>query len=190
MAAKNVGITLFSIAVAIAAFIVSNIWAQELHEKVESARHATEGWKATYASVSRKEIDIGSSTPTDRIATEQRLQQRLQLIHETDEAETPLWQTKAVKPELFAKTRAVTEQQYQLQIRSGKIDSLDNAAALDKEAERLFQYSTGLGVLMNLDVLHLQEQLESRESYVKWVGYTLGILALIVAGIAQLAGKG
>jgi uncharacterized membrane protein len=58
MATKNVGITLLSIVAAIAAFIVSNIWAQSLQEKVNSAHRAREGWNTTYQSVKSKEIDI------------------------------------------------------------------------------------------------------------------------------------
>lgn len=63
-------------------------------------------------------------------------------------------------------------------------------AALDKEAAGLLQQSSALGVLRNSDALNLKEDSERRESYIKYTGYLLSILAIIMAGIAQLTRKG
>ncbi len=92
MPAKNPGITLLSVVAAVAAFIVSSIWAQELQKQVDSANHATEQWTATDDTVSTKEIDLEGSSPADLTAAKQRLEQRLHLADQLDGASTPLIQ--------------------------------------------------------------------------------------------------
>lgn len=67
---------------------------------------------------------------------------------------------------------------------------MDSAAALDKEAAGLLQQLSARGVLRNSDALNMKEDSERRESYVKYAGYSLSILAIIVAAIAQLTRKG
>jgi hypothetical protein len=59
------------------------------------------------------------------------------------------------------------------------LDSVDSAAALDKEAAGLLQQSSARGVLRNSDALNLKEDSERRESYIKYTGYSLSILAII-----------
>ncbi len=41
---------------------------------------------------------------------------------------------------------------------------------------------------MNNDVLTLRGELEKKESRIRYIGYALSILAIIVAGVAQLVG--
>jgi len=85
---------------------------------------------------------------------------------------------------------AMTYQWIDLGERLRKLHSLDDAAALDKQSAALFEKMRGLGVLANIEVLDWKDALQKRESNIKYIGYTLRILAIIVAGIAQLAGKG
>jgi hypothetical protein len=111
------------------------------------------------------------------------------MIEELRNDETPLWQTEGATREEFQAASTAMDREQKLETRSQKIDSLESATALDKDADKLLQYSLGVGVLMDEDVRRWAEDLEKKESRVRWAGYILSILALLVAGIAQLSGK-
>jgi len=77
----------------------------------------------------------------------------------------------------------------ELEKQSRSVNSAEQAVALDKDATHLLSQLSGRGVLGNAEALQMKEQTESRETYVKYAGYSLSILAIIVAAIAQLTGK-
>jgi hypothetical protein len=70
------------------------------------------------------------------------------------------------------------------------LGSVDSAATINNETAGLLQQLSARGVLRNSDALKMKEDSEREESYVKYAGYSLSILAIIVASIAQLTGKG
>jgi hypothetical protein len=189
MTVKNI-ITVLGIAVAVAAFIVSNIWAQNLHEKVDSARRATDAWTATYNSVNREEIAMRGVLPADAAAADRRVEKTLGLVREVDHASTSFTQAEVVNSDEIDGSIAMTRQSMDLGDRLRKPHSLDETAVLDKQAIALLEKVEGLGVLMDSEVMEWNDELQKRESSIKYIGYTLSILAIIVAGVALLAGKG
>lgn len=187
MAKKNIGITVFGVVVAIAAFITTNIWAQKLHEDVDSGRRAGNEWSETQKEVDKDLEQIGASIPTDIASTQHQLDQKMRLIKETDNAITPLMQVKGVHSSNTINAAVqMTEQYISLDKRFHKADSSENVASMYKEASGLLPRMTGLGVLFDQDVRNHVERMETRESHVKYAGYGLSILSIIVAGIAQL----
>ena len=64
----------------------------------------------------------------------------------------------------------ITEHFQKIYEQSRGLDSVDSAAALDKEAAGLLQQSSARGVLSNSDALNMKEDSERRESYVKYAG--------------------
>jgi hypothetical protein len=190
MAGKNVGITLLGVVVAIGAFVASNIWAQSLHEKVDRITSATNEWNAAYNAVNDKEIDLKGDVVSDLLGIKLRLQHRLEHAKQLDDATVRLMQVGAGNLADDEASIKITEHFQKIYEQSRGLDSVDSAAALDKEAAGLLQQSSALGVLRNSDALNLKEDSERRESYIKYTGYSLSILAIIVAGIAQLTRKG
>jgi hypothetical protein len=190
MPAKNPGITLLSVVAAVGAFIVSSIWAQGLQKKVDAANHATDQWTATNDTVRTKEIDLEGNTPTDLTAAKQRLEQKLHLADQLDSASTPLIQQGSADLKFIDGSVALTEHLSRLETQSRTVDSLDSASAVDKEARKLLDLLGARGALMNSDVQTLRDELEKQESRTRHIGYALSILAIVVAGAAQLFGKG
>jgi hypothetical protein len=189
MAAKNVGITLLGVVVAIGAFVASNILAQSLHEKVDRLTNATNEWNAAYTAVKDKEIDLKANTASDLPGVKLRLQHRLEHAEQLDDASLKLMQAGAGN---LADTEAsikITEHLQKVSEQSRALDSADSATALDKEAAKLLEALIGRGGLRNLNALEMMEDSQREESRVKYAGYTLSILAIIVAAIAQLTGK-
>jgi hypothetical protein len=187
---KSVGITILSIVVAVAAFIVSNIWTQGLHEKVDLASRSTDSWTMTYNSVNREELAMSGAAPADLESAEHRLEKTLQLIDELNGAITGLMQTDALNSDEINSATTMTYQYGQFIDRPRSAHSLDDTLLVDKRAAALFGRLRALGVLINSRVLARRDELQERESYVKYIGYTLSLLAIIVAGLAQLGGKG
>lgn len=190
MAGKNVGITLLGVVVAIGAFVASNIWAQSLHEKVDRITSATSEWNAAYNAVNDKEVDLRADAVSDLPGIKLRLQHRLEHAKQLDDATVRLMQVGAGDLADDEASIKITEHFQKIYEQSRGLDSVDSAAALDKEAVGLLQQSSAQGVLRNSDALNMKEYSEHRESYVKYAGYSLSILAIIVAGIAQLTRKG
>jgi hypothetical protein len=189
MAGKNVGITLLGVVVAIGAFVTSNIWAQNLQEKVDQITRATSEWDAAYNAVNDKELDLKGNAPSNLAAIKLRLQHRLEHAKQLDAAAVKLMQAGTGDLADDETSIKITECFQKIYERSGGLDSVDSAAAVDKEAARLLQELSSQGVLRNSDALKMKDGSERREFYVKYIGYSLSILAIIVAAIAQLTGK-
>lgn len=190
MAGKNVGITLLGVVVAIGAFVASNIWAQSLHEKVDRITSATSEWNAAYNAVNDKEFDLRGDAVSDLPGIKLRLQHRLEHAKQLDDATVRLMQAGVGNLADDEASIKITEHFQKIYKQSRELDSVDSATALDKEAAGLLQQSSARGVLRNSDALNMKEDSERRESYVKYADYSLSILAIIVAGIAQLTRKG
>ena len=153
MPAKNPGITLLSIVAAVAAFIVSSIWAQGLQKQVDAANHATEQWNASDDTVRTKEIDLDGSPPADLTAAKQRLEARLHLADQLDSASVPLIQQGSSDLKLLHVSIAITEHLSQLETQSRTVDSLANATALDGETNKLLVLLGAQGTYMNSKLL-------------------------------------
>lgn len=190
MAGKNVGITLLGVVVAIGAFVASNIWAQNMHEKVDRIANATSEWDAAYNAVNDKELDLKGNPVSDLPGIKLRLQHRLEHAKQLDAAAVKLMQAGAGNLADDEASIRITEHFQKIYEQTRGIDSVDSAAALDKEAVGLLEELSSRGVLRNSDALKMKEDSERRESYVKYIGYSLSILAIIVAAVAQLTGKG
>lgn len=78
---------------------------------------------------------------------------------------------------------------HRIEQQSGSVDSVERAVALDKERVGLLDQLTGRGVLRNSDALKMKQRDESKETYVRYAGYSLSILGIIIAALAQLRGK-
>jgi hypothetical protein len=189
LAAKNVGITLLGVVVAIGAFVASNIWAQSLHENVDRLTNATNEWNAAYNSVNDKEIDLKANATSDLPGVKLRLQHRLEHAKQLDDASLKLTQAGAGSLADDEALIKITKHIQKISEQSSGLDSADSAAALDKEAAKLLEELSARGVLRNLDALDMMQDSEREESRVKYTGYSLSILAIIVAAIAQLTGK-
>jgi hypothetical protein len=190
MAVKNVGITLLGMVVAIGAFVASSIWAQSLHERLDRITNATKEWDAAYRAVNDREIDLNGNEVSDLPGIKRQLQHRLEHAKQLDDATGSLMQAGAGNLADDEASIKITENFQKINEQSSRVVSVDSAAALDKEAVGLLQELTARGVLRSSDALKMKEESERNESYVKYAGYSLSILAIIVAAIAQLTGKG
>ena len=189
MAVKNVSITLLGVVVAVGAFVASNIWATSMHEKVERLTRATDAWSAADKAVNYNEIDLNGNAPADMPGIKARLKHRIEDAHQLEDATLKLMQAgmgTLKEDEISIKH---TEHLHAIEQQSGRAASSDQAAALDKETAKLLEQISGLGTLTNSDGLKAKEQSERQETYVKYAGYSLSILGIIVAAFAQLAGK-
>lgn len=189
MAGKNVGITLLGVVVAVGAFVASNIWATSLHDQVERLSRATDAWSAANKAVSYNGIDLNGNAPADLPGNTARLKHRIEDAHQLEDATLKLMQAgmgTLKEDEISIKH---TEYLQGIEQQSGSIASLDQAAALDKETATLLGQISRLGTLMNSDALQAKEKSERQETYVKYAGYSLSILGIIVAAFAQLTGK-
>lgn len=174
---------------AVGAFIASNIWATSLHDKVERLNRATDAWRAADKAVNYNEIDLNGNAPADLPGITARLKHRIEDAHQLEDATLKLMQAGmgTLKEDEISITH--TKYLHAIEQQSGCPASLDQAAALDKEAAKLLEQMSGVGTLMNSDGLEAKEQSERQETYVKYAGYSLSILGIIVAAIAELTGK-
>jgi len=140
--------------------------------------------------VNDKEVDLKGDPVSDLPGIKLRLQHRLEHAKQLDDATVRLMQARAGNLADDEASIKITEHFQKIYEQSRGLDSVDSAAALDKEAAGLLQQSSARGVLSNSDALNMKEDSERRESYVKYAGYSLSILAIIVAAIAQLHRKG
>jgi hypothetical protein len=186
MAGNNVGTTLLSVIVAIGAFVASNIWSQGLHETIDRLSRAMDTWNVAYNAVSEKEIDLKGDPPSDLPALKLRLQHRLEHATQLEDATTKLMQAGVGTLQEDEASIKMINQLYEIQKQSQAINSVEQAVALDNDATHLLDQLSGRGVLRNVEALQTEERTESRETYVKYAGYSLSILAIIVAAIAQL----
>jgi hypothetical protein len=131
-------------------------------------------------------IQLEGNALADIESAKLQLKQKLQLIKELDDAMTPLMQTHATHLKYINSALAMNEQYNDLDKRSQKVESLDRVHALDNEASVLFSKLEPLGVLFDSDVQSSVDGLNTKEPRVRYAGYGLTILSLIVAGIAQL----
>ena len=83
-----------------------------------------------------------------------------------------------------------TERLHAIEEQSDSIASADRAVVLDRETAALVGQIGGLGTLMHLDALQVNEHSEHVETYIKYAGYSLSILGIFIAAVAQLKGKG
>lgn len=190
MAGKNVGITLLGVVVAVGAIVAGNIWAESLHEKVERLTRATEAWRAAERAVSDKEIGLNADASANLPGITARLKHRIENAHELEDATTKLMQAgmgTLQEDELSIKH---TERLHAIEEQSDSIASADRAVVLDRETAALVGQIGGLGTLMHLDALQVNEHSEHVETYIKYAGYSLSILGIFIAAVAQLKGKG
>ena len=190
MAGKNVGVTLLSVVVAVSAFVASSIWRENLQDRIVKAHDATQEWTQTYNSINDRSLVLGGEpAPTDLADTKQRLSRKLQFIKEVIGVIIPgLIRAQNVEGKLLKVNEDMLDHYGQLAQQSLDIKSLNQAVALDNEATGLLGKEIELGVLLNSYALQQEEDLEGRASYIKYIGYSLSVLAIIVAGIAQIAG--
>lgn len=190
MAGKNVGMTLFGVVVAIGAFVTSNIWATNLRDRGERLTHATEAWDAAYNTVSDKEIDFKGSMPSDLTAASTRLKHRIGDAHQLEDATLPLVQAGVGTLTEDEASIHITQRLGTIEEQASSVDSVDRAAALDSETAGLISQLKGQGVLWDSEALKVMDRSEANETHVKYAGYSLSILGIIIAAIAQLTGKG
>jgi hypothetical protein len=189
MAHRNIGITLLGVFVAIGAFVAGTIWAQSLHDKVDALDHAIAAWGGAYKAVSDTEIDLNANAATDFAGIKQRLQHRLEHIKQLDDASIKLMNTNVADGKLIDASLALTRRYGDIEQELPKVNSAERLAVLDKDAAAIVDKLEAGGVLMNSEAQKLEETSETQESRVRFAGYALSILGIIVAAIAQLSGK-
>jgi hypothetical protein len=119
----------------------------------------------------------------------QRVQHRLEHAKQLDDVGIKLMNTGAADGRIIDVGLALTRKYGEIERELPGVNSAERAAALDRDAARVVDKIEAGGVLMNLNAQKLREAAEKRESFVKWAGYGLSILSIIVAANAQLFGK-
>jgi hypothetical protein len=188
MAGKNIGVTLLSVVVAVAAFVVSSISAQELTQKIEILDHARERWDDTSNSVISRDLALGTKMSPDVGEEKQRIQQKLAFVFEMIGGHDVLMKTEAVTSEYIALSGRNLKDYGRMYDENEKLDNLDQQSKLEKGVNTLLANARDVGTLMDVQVEKVSEELRGRERYVRYGGDFLSILAIIVAGIAQLVG--
>ena len=117
-----------------------------------------------------KEVDLKGDPVSDLPGIKLRLQHRLEHAKQLDDATVRLMQARAGNLADDEASIKITEHFQKIYEQSRGLDSVDSAAALDKEAAGLLQQSSARGVLSNSDALNMKEDSERRESYVKYAG--------------------
>lgn len=186
MAANNVGVVILGCLVGIGAILAGNIWSASLHDKVDRITHATDAWNNTYRGVSNKEIDLNGSSATDLAAMTTRLKHRIENAKQLDDADTQLMRVGAGTSIEADASIAISGHLFEIEQQLTRLDSADRAAALDKQTVGIVGDLMGYGVLRNSEALHMRDEAETQETYVKDAGYALAILALIIAAVLQL----
>jgi hypothetical protein len=177
------------VAVAVSAFVASSVLQESQQEHILKIQNATEKWEQTYDSVTDRNLVLEAETvPSDSDGAKRRLNRKLGFVKELDGAITNLIVASDMEETLISASIDMLKKYGQIIEHAPDSKSVDQIVAFENEATALFRDEKRLGVLLNSYALDQEKDLEKRASYIRPIRYTLGILAIIVAGIAQIAG--
>jgi hypothetical protein len=169
-----------SIAVGVAAFVVATIWAGELGETLQKYQHAIDTWDRTDQSTVQASLTLGNLAPQGRDWTDQ-------MSRLTDTEVGALGElfrdgvTFGTMPTRFGK---IIEEEQTLDKQAQKVVTADDAVAVGGKMKALIMDASTLGGSIEIFTKVQYDNVDKRRTLVKYGGYALGVLAIIVAGIA------
>jgi hypothetical protein len=187
VAANNTGITVLSVAVAISAYLVSDIWARELQKQVDDLDRVMTSWRATTRYVKLADTLLGDKVPPDLTDATQWVQKKVDIVSEetaTIGASLDTIPLDSGVRDAWSKFDSEAND-----LAKQTIDSSDKAALLGKKVTHLIALEEAIGFSQSTDAWTVIRTKTKKELRIRYGGYALSILAIIVAGIAQIVGK-
>jgi hypothetical protein len=170
-----------SIVVGLAAFVVTTIWAGELSETLQKYKEAIDRWDRTDETV------LQSSTVISNAVTQGRdsLDQMSRLLDTELFAVGDLFRdgvTYGTMPQRFGK---MLDEGKTLNEEAKKVVTPDNVVLIAGKMGQLIKSASVLGGAIRIRTEEERDNFDKRRTFVKYGGYVLGILSIIVAGIAS-----
>lgn len=179
---KKTGVTTLSIVVAIAAFVVATVWAGGLNETRQKYQDAIDRWDRTDQATVQSSVVLANTVLQGR----DWLDQMSRLLDTEMSALGNLFHdgiTFGKMPDMLGK---MNDEQKKLDEEENKVVTSDDAARVGANMKQLIKSASTFGASIKIFTEEKRDNLDKRGTLVKYGGYVLGILAIVVAGIASM----
>jgi hypothetical protein len=180
---RSPGVKVLSIIVAVVAYFISDIYARELEKRVEDLNKARAEWTDTERYVNLRSAMLGP-LPTTVPEASQWLNVELTLAVQELTSEGRLTKIKPLDDK--GTDDAILKMTYEIKsLNTQKISSLADATAMQKKIGDFRSHIEGAGYLADSHAWEEGFDKEDRELPVRYWGYGLSVLAILVAGFAH-----
>ncbi|MGA7765666.1 MAG: hypothetical protein WCA27_05525 [Candidatus Sulfotelmatobacter sp.] len=174
------GTVLLSVVVGVAAFVVATIWAGELGETLQKYQHAIDTWDRTDQSTLQASVTLGNVPPQGRDWTDQMSR----LTNTEVGALGELFRDGVIFGTMPTRFGKIIDEEQTLDEDAKKVVTPDDAVAVGGKMRALIKDASTLGGAVEIFTKEQYDKVDKRRTLVKYGGYVLGVLAIIVAGIA------